>query len=327
MNRVALITGATGFVGSHVAERMREQGFTVRLLVRDIRRMKWLNRDDFEIVTGDITDSKAVTAAMHGADCVIHCAGLTKALRADDYMRANAEATALLARAAEAAGLRRFVYCSSLAGCGPSKIGVPLTESDTPRPITPYGRSKLAGEASLQAELRNTEWVILRPPAVMGARDEQFVPLFRMMSTWRVYTEVGFKQREYSLIGVDDLARMLIHAATAERGNHEIFFATMPTPYVWRAVAEAFHRVSGKSALRVVVPEFVSRGIGVLGDLRMRVTNKPVLLGSDKVSEILGESWACSADKMTRLWGVTCQDDLDAVVNKTYRFYLQQKWI
>ncbi|MBK6767193.1 MAG: NAD-dependent epimerase/dehydratase family protein [bacterium] len=233
----------------------------------------------------------------------------------------------MLARAAESAGVRRFVYCSSLAGCGPSRLGIPLTESDLPHPITPYGRSKRAGELAVQAALRNTEWIILRPPAVMGPRDEQFVPLFKLMSRWRVITEVGFRPREYSLIGVDDLVAMLAHAAVAEQGSGETLFATMPEPYAWRAVAEAFRRVSGKSSLRLVVPEFVSRGIGLFGDFRARVTNQPVLLGSDKVTEILGESWACSSNKMKRLWGVECGDDLDTVVGKTYRFYLQQKWI
>lgn len=95
-------------------------------------------------------------------------------------MRANAEATSMLARAFEFSGVRRFVYCSSLAGCGPSRVDIPLTESDTPHPITPYGRSKLAGEvAASYPELRNTEWIILRPPAVMGPRDEQFVRSLR----------------------------------------------------------------------------------------------------------------------------------------------------
>ncbi|MBK6767192.1 MAG: NAD(P)H-binding protein [bacterium] len=87
MNRVALVTGATGFVGSHVAERLRSHGFTTRLLIRDIRRLKWLNRNEFEIVLGDMGDVNAVAASMHGVDCVVHCAGLTKALREADYMR------------------------------------------------------------------------------------------------------------------------------------------------------------------------------------------------------------------------------------------------
>lgn len=327
MRSLALVTGATGFVGSHVAERLLESGFRVRLLVRDPRRLKWLQPEQFELLVGDMTESASLDAAVESADVVIHCAGLTKGLNEPDYMRANADATAMLARASEAAGVHRFVYCSSLAGCGPSRIDFPLSESDTPHPITPYGRSKLAGEIATQLELRNTEWIIIRPPAVMGPRDEQFIPLFKIMANWRFYTEVGMKRRQYSLIGVDDLARMLVHAATVTTGTRDTYFATMPKPFVWKAVADAFTHVTSKSTLRIVVPEFVSRAIGAFGNLQMKLTGKPVLLGSDKVTEILAESWACSGEKMARTWDMKCEDDLEAVVDKTYRFYRDQRWI
>ncbi|MBL0062863.1 MAG: NAD(P)H-binding protein [bacterium] len=120
MKPLALVTGASGFVGSHVAERLLGSDFRVRLLVRDPRRLKWLQREQFELLVGDITGPESIDSAVDSTDVVIHCAGLTKGLNESDYMRTNADATAMLARASESAEVRRFVYCSSLACCGPS---------------------------------------------------------------------------------------------------------------------------------------------------------------------------------------------------------------
>lgn len=323
----ALITGATGFVGSHVAEQMLQADFQVRLLVRDPSRIRWLKSAQFEICVGDITDSDSVRSAVHSVDCVIHCAGLTKAVRESDYHAANGEATATIARASESAGVRRFVYCSSLAACGPSKEGRALTELDPPQPITAYGRSKLAGEIAVREELSAAEWIIIRPPAVMGPRDEQFVPLFKMMHSWHLYTQAGFRSRQYSLIGVEDLAQFIVTASTTMVGVRETYFATMPEPVAWCEVARAFHANTGRKCTRVIVPEMIARAIGCLGEIQMKVSGKPVLLGADKVREIVADGWTCSDEKMFRTWGIRCKDDLETVVDKTYRFYVDNKWI
>ncbi len=306
---------------------MLQADFQVRLLVRDPRRIRWLKSERFEIIVGDITDNDSVRSAVHSVDCVIHCAGLTKAVRESDYQVANCEATATIARACERAGVRRLVYCSSLAACGPSREGRALTELDLPQPITAYGRSKLAGEIAIRAELSATEWVIIRPPAVMGPRDEQFVPLFKMMHSWRMYTQAGSRLRRYSLVGVEDLARIIVKAATTAIGVRETYFATMPEPVAWSEVARAFHANTGRKCTRIIVPEVLSKAIGYLGELQMKVSGKPVLLGADKVREILAADWTCSDDKMFRAWGMRCKDDLKTIVGRTYKFYIDNKWI
>ncbi len=130
----------------------------------------------------------------------------------------------------------------------------------------------------------------MRPPAVMGPRDEQFVPLFKMMLELADLYGSRHRSAVYSMIGVDDLARMLVHAAFAvTTGMRETYFVALPNPYEWKSVAEAYAVVTGKMPARVVVPEFFSRAIGFFGDLSMKLTGKPVLLGSEKVTEILAE--------------------------------------
>jgi len=322
-----LVTGATGFVGSHLTELLIADGHTVRLLVRDPRRLKWFKPDPFDIIIGDVTNESAIAEAVKDVDIVIHCAGVTKTAHTDEFFRVNETATRSLARACENAGVKRFVLCSTLAVCGPSGSNRKLTESDTESPITNYGKSKLAGERAIREELKQTEWVILRPPAVMGPRDEQFVPLYKMMQRWRIYTEVGSTKRLYSMIGVHDLVRCLKHAAFANSGMREIYFVAISEPYEWQSVACAFAQVSGKKPNRIIVPEFISHMIGFFGDLSMKLTGKPALLSSEKVSEILATGWISDVSKIERAWPFRCQDSIEDVVRATHEFYVQQRWI
>ena len=311
MSTRILVTGATGFVGSHLAESLLADGHTVRLLVRDPRRLKWFKPDAFEITVGNVSNESAIAEAVKDVDIVIHCAGVTKTAHADEFFRVNESATRSFARACENAGGKRFVLCSTLAVCGPSGSDRKLTESDTESPITDYGKSKLAGERAVREELAQTEWVILRPPAVMGPRDEQFIPLYKMMQRWRIYTEVGQAKRLYSMIGVYDLVRCLKRAAFADFGMRETYFVALSEPYEWCSIAKAFALVTGKKPNRIVVPEFISRMIGFFGDLSMKLTGKPALLGSEKVNEILATGWICDVSKIERAWSFRFDESIE----------------
>ncbi len=322
-----LVTGATGFVGSHLAEELLRQRHDVRLLVREPQKLKWFDQQSFDIVQGDITNDESITAAVQGVDAVVHCAGVTKTARPEEFFQVNDAATRSLAAKCERAEVQRFVHCSTQAVCGPSGSEHRTTESEQELPITNYGKSKLAGEIAVREECKRVEWVILRPPSVMGPRDEQFLPLFKVMSSWNVYTEVGRATRRYSLIGVFDLVRALSLAVTTNHGLREAYFVAMPDPVEWSAVAKTFGAVTGKSLRRIVVPEFVSRLIGLFGDLSMKASGKPALLNSEKVREILATGWICNSSKIERAWDFHCQDSLLDVVRDTLAFYKDQKWI
>ncbi len=327
MSRRILVTGATGFVGSHLAESLLEAGNMVRLLVRDPSRLKWFSPAQYEIVTGGFSDVNVLRTAVQDVDAVIHCAGVTKTARPDEFFQINEVATRDLCREAERAGVRRFVHCSTLAVCGPSLPGRVIRESDEARPITNYGRSKLAGEIAVREECKSTDWVIMRPPAVIGPRDEQFVPLFSMLSKWRVNTDIWRSKRLYSIVGVHDLVRALSLVAVIDKGLRQTYLVAIQTPYLWSAVAESFEHLTGRKVLQLPTPEFVSRLIGIAGDLSMKITGKAALLSSEKVREILADGWACDTSSIEIAWNFHCQDSLDDVVRMTYEFYRDQHWI
>src|ERR1051326_8700518 len=130
-----LVTGATGFIGSHLVETLCASGAPVRALVRGPN-----HRLPCETARCDLVTGSGLESALQGVSAVIHLAGATKALVAEDYHRANVLATANLARALEHRDIR-LVHVSSFAAAGPSPDGTPLDEDAPPRPLSQYGRS------------------------------------------------------------------------------------------------------------------------------------------------------------------------------------------
>jgi UDP-glucose 4-epimerase len=161
------LTGATGFIGQFLLSELPKRGHRVRVLLR--RPTPAMQSHMTSAVIGDLRYPRNLAAALEGVDTIIHSAGMAHAASGrpeDDYRSINTAATVALARAAERAGLSRFVFLSSIrAQCGPVADAV-MTETVEPVPTDAYGRSKLAAELGL-AEL-NLDWVALRPVLVYG---------------------------------------------------------------------------------------------------------------------------------------------------------------
>ncbi|HLB24926.1 MAG TPA: NAD-dependent epimerase/dehydratase family protein, partial [Nitrospirota bacterium] len=179
----ALVTGGTGFIGSHLVEALLKKGYSVRCLVRDLAKQGWLAGLDVELVTGDCNEPATLEGAVDGVDYVFHVAGITKAARGETYYSVNGEGTKNVALAAAgSAGLRKLVYVSSQAAAGPSRQGRPRKEDDPPGPVSDYGRSKLMGERYCLELADRVDLAIVRPTSVYGPRDRDIYTFFRMVS-------------------------------------------------------------------------------------------------------------------------------------------------
>lgn len=216
----ALVTGASGFVGSHLVDALVEEGWRVRCLVRTTSRLRWLPRARVELAHGALNDPPALRAALEEARVIFHLAGLTSATSPARYAAVNVEGTrALVAAMRERAPGALLVHCSSLAAAGPSLDGRPLSESDPPRPIGPYGESKLAAERLVASS--GLDHVIVRPPAVYGPRDADILAVFRLAARG-LALRLGPRGQRLSLVHVRDLAHGLIDAA--EHGTNRGVF-------------------------------------------------------------------------------------------------------
>jgi nucleoside-diphosphate-sugar epimerase len=323
MNRRVLVTGGTGFVGSHVVEAYLSAGWSVRALVRNPARAAWIRSLPIDIVLGSFADGASLRSALNEVQVVVHCAAVTKTTRRNEYYRVNAEAVQQLAAAAVVAGVGRFVLCSSHAASGPAQDGVASHESDPPHPLSDYGKSKLEGEQLLKRFAKQMEWVILRPPSVIGPRDQQFVPLFRAVARYGVYPKLGAGNQRYSFVYVKDLARVLLLAGETARRVNEVYFVANDEPLDWQMAAGLIAGFANRRPRAVAIPAVVARGLGRLNDMLASISGRPALVSSDKVQEMLAAGWICSTEKIHAAWDFSCNYTTSEALRETYEFYRQ----
>lgn len=303
-----LVTGATGFIGHTLAARLLERGDRVRLLVRDPARARDLSAAGAELAVGDVSRPSTLPAAVDGVEVVVHLAGLVKAVTREELFRVNAGGTRAVARAAAAAGRPRFVLVSSLAAAGPSREGRPRVEEDRPAPVSQYGESKLAAEDELRELAGRLEATVVRPPAVYGPRDPEFLPaLFRMARTG-VVVKAGFGDKRYSLIHVQDLADAILLAAERGKrlgasGNEGIYFADDGTVRGWEELGRLTLEALGRRGVMLPLPEAVSWLAAGASTLASRLTGRAAILSLDKMMEIREAAWTCSSERARRELG------------------------
>ena len=246
-----LVTGGNGFLGSHVAERLAgHDGVDLRLLLRRTSRLAYLQGVDYERAEGDVRDPDSLVAAVKGVETVVHAAGVVSALSEAQYHEVNAHGTAALVKAAREAGVRRFVYVSSLAALGPSNDG---TMPQTPRPISAYGRSKLGGEQAALAERDAVDVVVVRPPVVYGERDRALVPFYRIAKLGFVPV-YGRGNQLLTWVHAHDAADAIIAAALSEAPNGAVYSISDGRLHTWRTLVTAYGAAAGRRLRALPTP-------------------------------------------------------------------------
>jgi nucleoside-diphosphate-sugar epimerase len=211
---LAVVTGASGFVGSHIADELVRRGARVRCLLRPDSSTRWLDGKQVEIARVDFHNVAALTDSVRGAAWIVHAAGLTHARSVKEFHEANVGGTERMLRAAMDSGgsLQRLVLVSSQAAAGPAVDGRPVTEGERPDPVSPYGVSKLRSEELALLLKDRLPVAAIRPPAVYGPRDRALLKLFRAV---KLHVLPVLRQGgKFSLIYAEDLARAVALALT-----------------------------------------------------------------------------------------------------------------
>ena len=256
------ITGATGFIGSHLAECLAARGHEVSCLVRDPARGQWLEGLAARLVRGDLDCPEALARLVAGQDVVVHSAGLTKARTLEEYVRVNVGGTERLLAAthAHAPRLHRFVYFSSQAAMGPSTESAPLTEDAPRNPVSNYGKSKSLAERSLQERAGSIPLTIIRPPVVYGPRERDLFSYFRMVNAG-IEPFLGGR-RVMSIVYVANLVHGIALAIERPLGGMRSYFFTDGEDQPWAGLLDTMARALGKKPLRIRVPFGARRGRG-----------------------------------------------------------------
>ncbi len=319
-----LVTGATGFVGSHLVEVLAEAGVGVRALVRRTSRTAALEALGVERVEGALEDPASMARAAAGTDVVFHLAALTRARNRDEFFRANAEGARSAARAAAEAGAR-LVFLSSLAAAGPSPDGRRVVESDPPRPITQYGRSKLAGEEACNSVGGALEVVVLRAPAVYGPRDRDLFRFFSMAARGVIAMPAG-PERWLQLIHVRDLARALVCAGQASRPGR-LYHVADTRAYGWTEVAALVAEAVGGRVRVVRVPAALVSAAAGASELGARLLGRATIFNRDKARELLAPSWLCETGAAERDLGFVARTSLARGLKETAEWYRSRGWL
>lgn len=321
--RVAL-TGGTGFVGSHLAEALRTRGDAVVALVRSPAKAGRLDALGCRLVQGDLADERALEELVSGADIVFHVGGLVAARSEADLLRVNRDGTARLVRAARRAATTRLVHVSSLAVTGPSAPGQAVDETTPPRPLTAYGRSKLAGEGAVRES--GVPFTIVRPPAVYGPRDRAFLPLFRSAALGLIPL-LGDGGQPLTLVHASDLAEALVSVAGTAGTEGRTYHAGHPAPVTQRALAEAVGHAVGRRVRTLTLPGPLARTVLAGAGVAARALGRVPLLDGDKALEILAPGWVCSSEALRRDTGFVARVDLEVGLAETARSYREAGWM
>jgi nucleoside-diphosphate-sugar epimerase len=226
MTMLLALTGATGFIGRYLLREMPKRGHRVRAL---LRRPAPVPGQTTSAIIGDLGKRQYMSTALEGVHAVIHSGGFAPGMSGDpndDYRLLDMEATIDLARAAQRAGAKRFVFLSSIrAQCGPAADSV-LTEAVPPAPTDAYGRSKLATERGL-AEL-DIDWVSLRAPLVYGPGVEGNMAQLMQLARSPFPLPLGSLRARRSLLALENLSAAIDTVLAAEGPLRRVFIAADP---------------------------------------------------------------------------------------------------
>lgn len=320
----AFVTGATGFLGTHLVNALRARGDEVACLVRSPAKAATRNWQDVRMVRGDLDDTAALRDGCAGADVVFHIAGRIAARDQAEFMASNRDGTANVLEAAALDPPKRLVFVSSLAVAGPTVPGQPVDETRPPAPVTPYGRSKLAGELLVRSG--PIPWTIIRPPVVYGEWDEALVDLFRLARRG-VVPMFGDGSQEISVINGADLAAAFIAVATSERAAGRVYFASHRTTVTTRELALAVGRAVGRRPILVPLPEAVARAVLWTVGTVARLAGRAAVLSLERAPEFFAPAWTCRADALRADTGWEARVDLDPGLARAAAWYREAGWL
>ncbi len=323
MGKVAFVTGATGFVGSHLAEALLEQGYSeVRCLIRS--EPKWLAGLDVIQIHGTLSDSTLIEQALEDVQYVYHLGAMTRARTWQELYLANVTSTMDLMTAIGNACAKVTKVCvvSSLAVVGYADRA--MADESTPcKPFSRYGRSKLAMEQALASV--NLPMVMIRPPVVYGPRDRDLLTFFSAVN--RRVCVVPRGDPGLSLVYVKDLVRGIIESTESPRTTGETYYVGSNDVVTWKALRNASQSALGKQSTLIRLPRSLIMPLGVISEFAGKLTNTYPPLNREKAREILHATKQCSSNKATRDWGYSSRVSLEEGVQETIEWYRTEGWL
>ena len=324
----ALVTGATGFVGSHLVDKLLDKNYEVYCMKRKSSSTKWLDGKNVVFVDGDLFSNDVLEKAISEMDYVFHVAGVVKAKTKEGFYLGNYEATKNLLEITYKVkpNLKKFIFISSQAAGGPTRTEKPVDENTKSEPITTYGITKLKAEEEVEKYKDKFPVTIIRPPAVFGPRDSEILIYFKTFSRG-LNSVIGFDAKYLSLVYVEDLADGIILAAENDIANGQMYYISLDKPYNWDEIGSVTSGLLGKKALKIRLPHSVVYSVGYLAQIFSTFSRNPATLNLEKCKDITQLRWVCSNEKAKKELGFKPKYTLEQGFKKTIDWYKEMKWI
>lgn len=327
-----LITGATGFIGGFIVDEALNRGMQVWVAVRPTSSRKYLTNPRIQFLELNLGNKEQMKERMGNLkfDYVVHAAGATKCLHAEDFFRSNTDGTKNLVQALIELQmpLKRFVFVSSLSVYGPVAEEQPYREiclNDKPQPNTAYGRSKLAAEQYIES-LSSLPYVILQPTGVYGPRERDY---FMMAKSIKSHTDfsVGYKPQDLTFVYVLDVVQAIFLALDCQKTGGKYMLSDGEV-YSSRTFSDLIHRELGKPwLLRIKAPIWLLRIITFCGEYIGRMTGKISALNNDKYNIMKQRNWRCDINPAINDLGYKPKYQLDEGVRQTIKWYKENGWL
>lgn len=328
-----LITGASGFIGSFIVEEALRRGFETWAGVRASSSHAYLQDARIHFINLDFSSEDKLVEALrdHDFDYIVHAAGITKAMRKDDFMRVNYEGTRNFVNAILKVGmpLKRFIYMSSLSIFGAIKERQPyqeIEESDLPKPNTAYGLSKLKAEQFLDSIGNDFNYIILRPTGVYGPREKDYYVMMKSIKQ-HVDFSVGFRRQDITFVYVKDLVQAVFLALDHGMSGRKYFLSDGEV-YQSSTFSDYIHEELGKPWwLRIKAPIWVLKLVTMCGEYVGRMTGKMIVLNNDKFNILRQRNWRCDIEPACDELGYHPYYKLREGVKETVAWYKKEGWL
>ena len=323
----AFLTGGTGFLGGHVARALCGAGWSVRMLARDLARVRGgvLEGLPLTAAEGDLSDEDRLARQLEGVDAIVHVAGLVKARSLADYREVNVDATRRLLRAGSRSAPRAvWVHVSTQAAAGPARDGVPVAEGDESRPISWYGRSKREGELAVEEGWKGP-WTILRPGVIYGPGDRGLFVYFRMAAGGWIPLPAG--RSRIQIIAADRAALGIARAASRPDLSGRIGYLCDPEPVRIEDLARQIAALPPRPARIVRVPDAAVRLLGRGETLLETFTRHSRPFNADKAREVLAGDWLCDGTPMARDLALPAPRPLGEGLRELWDWYRAAGWL
>ncbi len=322
-----LVTGASGFLGSHLCRVLISKGYKVNAFVRKTSNLFRLKELNVELSFGGLFDTESIKEAISGVDYVIHCAGLITAKSRDEFFKANVEGTRNLLEIIlkYKPQIKKFVYISSQAAGSCSEGKNPVNEETLAKPLTFYGESKLSGELESLKFKNKIPVSVIRPPAIYGPSDKPTLNFFKFAKYGII--PVFTKEETYiSICHVEDVVKSIVSAMESERSRGEVFYVSDGEVYSWIELWRIMCEAAGKKGRLLKIPKGLFFTFANIVEKAASLIGKPTMLNYHKATD-LTKSWAVDISKIRDKLKFTPDYTLKEGTKQTYKWYKENHWL